>query len=535
MTTACRRIVIATVLIGAFGLATIGAQAEDISTRIGTLSFENGFPSKDTATKLYDEMDFQRATQAYLWSFPAVSNASIQASVFQDLGATFNDMIIFDNFLDTKSVFLTGNTTTIYALALVDLAKDGPVVLEVPPGPTAGMVDDFWFRAITEVGRTGPDAGKGGKFPLVPPGYKGDLPKDGYFIVMATMNNNNILVRGLVQNGDVAAAKDMMTKLRVYPYSQRDNPKPNRSFSATGKSINSLEPEGLAYWLSEVINNNPVHERDRFFMAMLKPLGIEKGKPFAPDARQKKILEEGERVGRAMAITNSFDARLNGAIWYPGTNWMASVLLEPSQESENYSELDERLHWFYVATYMNPHMALTQPGPGSVYIQSFKDKAGQWLDSAQNYRLRIPANPPAKDFWSITVYDSNTRSMIQNAANKSALTTFLSSDLKTIADGSVDLYFGPKAPQGLEFELGGHAPVKGLFRLVSVLLPDGGVLRQELVAARHRESRVTKPINQQKNGKIPVEGWFRIFRIYGTRRSSFFDLTWKLNAIEKVK
>jgi hypothetical protein len=145
----------------------------------------------------------------------------------------------------------------------------------------------------------------------------------------------------------------MMTKLRVYPYSQRDNPKPNRSFSATGKSINSLEPECLAYWqrLSEVINNNPVHERDRFFMAMLKPLGIEKGTPFAPDSRQRKILEEGERVGRAMAMVNSFDARLSGATWYPGTNWMASVLLDPSQESENYSQLDERLHWFYVATY----------------------------------------------------------------------------------------------------------------------------------------------------------------------------------------
>ena len=484
---------LAAALVGALGAGCSPApqQTQTVETRIGKLSFLNGYPSKDTATKLYDEMDFQRATQAYLWSFPAVSCASIQVSVFRDLGATYNDLVVFDNFLDTKSVFLTGNTTTIYALALVDLSKDGPVVLEVPPGPTAGMVDDFWFRAITEVGRTGPDAGKGGKFLLVPPGYKGDLPKKGYFIVMATMNDNNILVRGLVQSGDVAAAKDMMTKVRVYPYSQRDNPKPNRSFSATGKSINSLEPEGLAYWqrLSEVINNNPVHERDRFFMAMLKPLGIEKGKPFAPDARQKKILEEGERVGRAMAMTNSFDARLSGAVWYPGTNWMASVLLDPAQEAEHYSQLDERLHWFYVATYMNPHMALTQPSPGSVYIQSFKDKAGQWLDSAQNYRLRIPANPPAKDFWSITAYDAHTRSMIQNAANKSALTTFLSSDLKTNADGSVDLYFGPKAPKGLENNWVDTRPSKGFFL------------------------------------------WFRSY----SPTEAFFDKSWSLPDIEKVK
>jgi hypothetical protein len=177
MKTIRTQMLMAAALVGALAFATTSTQAEDIDTRIGKLSFENGYPSKDTATKLYDEMDFQRACQAYLWSFPAVSCASIQASVFRDLGATYNDMIVFDNFLDTKSVFLTGNTTTIYALALVDLSKDGPVVLEVPAGPTAGMVDDFWFRAITEVGRTGPDAGKGGKFLLVPPGYKGELPK----------------------------------------------------------------------------------------------------------------------------------------------------------------------------------------------------------------------------------------------------------------------------------------------------------------------------------------------------------------------
>ena len=272
------------------------ALAQEIrDTRIGKLSFGNGYPSKDTATKLYDEMDFQRATQAYLWAFPAVSNQSIQVGLFRDLGADFNDIVLFDKFLDTKSLFLTGNTTTMYALAVVNLAKDGPVVLEIPPGPTAGMVDDFWFRSVTEVGRTGPDGGKGGKFLLVPPDYKGDVPTEGYFVVRATMNNNNILVRGLVQGDDVAGAVAMMKKLRIYPYSQRENPKPNRTFSGSGKAIDSLEPEGLEYWkrLSDVINNNPVHERDRFFMAMLKPLGIEHGKPFAPDERQKRILEEG--------------------------------------------------------------------------------------------------------------------------------------------------------------------------------------------------------------------------------------------------
>jgi len=476
-------------LVASVLLAAPAPAQETKDTRIGKLSFENGYPSKDTATKLYDEMDFQRATQAYLWAFPAVSNQSIQVGLFRDLGADFNDIVGFDKFLDTKSLFLTGNTTTLYALIIVNLAKDGPVVLENPPGLTAGMVDDFWFRSVTEVGRTGPDAGKGGKFLLVPPDYKGDVPAQGYFVVRATMNNNNILVRFLVQGDDVAGAVATMKKLRVYPYSQRENPKPNRTFSATGKAIDSLEPEGLEYWkrLSDVINNNPVHERDRFFVAMLKPLGIEKGKPFAPDERQKRILEEGARVGKAMAAVNAFEARLQGANWYPGTNWMASVLLDPAQESRNYSQLDERLHWFFIATYMNPHMALTEPGPGSVYIQTFKDKGGQWLDGAKNYRLRVPANAPAKDFWSITVYDTKTRSMIQNAANLAALTS--RDKLKVNGDGSVDLWFGPEVPKGFEGNWVDTRPSKGFFL------------------------------------------WFRSY----SPTAAFFDKTWSLPDVEEVK
>jgi len=422
--------------------------AHTIDTRVGKLELEHGFPANSqTVAKLYDEMDFQRATQAYLWAVPAVSFQSFQTGFFRS-GVDYNDVVIFDNFLDTKTLALTGNDTTIYALSLINLAKDGPVVIEVPPGPTAGMVDDYWQRSQTMIGRPGPDKGQGGKFLLVPPGYQGELPADGYFIVPTSMNSMNFMLRGIVQNGDVPATAAMLKKIRVYTYSQREHPTPNRFVSATGSPADTLEPEGLDYWrrLSEFINNNPVQERDRFFMAMLKPLGIEKGKPFTPDERQKRILEEAELVGRAMAQANTFEPRLANATFYPGTHWMSCVLLDPSQEAENYSQLDERLHWFYIATYMNPAMALTKPGPGSVYIQTFKDKEGRWLDGTHAYRLRVPAKAPAEDFWSITAYDSQTRSMIQNRRNDAALSS--EDKLKANADGSVDLYFGPTAPAG---------------------------------------------------------------------------------------
>ena len=439
------------------------AHTQTFDTRFGQLEFEYGYPSLESAEKLFDEMDFQRATQAYLWAFPAVSFQSINVGLARDLGAKPYDVAIADKFLDSRGYWLTGNTTTIYGALIIDLSLDGPVVIEVPPGPSAGMVCDFWQRSETMIGVPGRDKGQGGKYLLVPPEYKGELPEEGYFIVPTTMNSLNMMTRGIVQGDDIQGAVDIIKKTRVYPYSQRENPKPNRFLSVSDSPVNTIEPKGLEFWkrLSDVINNNPVHERDRFFMAMLKPLGIEKGKPFEPDERQKKILVEAARVGWAMAAANTFEARLEGAIFYPGTHWSEAVLAEPDQEAENYSQLDERLHWFFAATYMNPSMKLLEAGPGSVYVQTFKDKNDNWLGGDNTYRLRVPPNAPAKDFWSITVYDAETRSLIQSPDNKSALTSY--DNLKVNDDGSIDLYFGPKAPDGWESNLIQTLPGKGFY------------------------------------------------------------------------
>ena len=195
-----------------------------MKTRIGTLNFERGYPTAETAQKLYDEMDFQRAVQAFLWAFPAVSFESIRVGVKRDLGADLNDLIIADNFADTKGVWLTANDTTIYGMVNVDLGQ-GPIVVEVPAGPGVGLIEDFWQRAITDFGLPGPDQGKGGKYLLLPPGYTGEVPKEGYYVLRGTMNNYNIMNRGLVENNDIAAAVNLIKGMRVYPYSERNNPK----------------------------------------------------------------------------------------------------------------------------------------------------------------------------------------------------------------------------------------------------------------------------------------------------------------------
>ena len=444
-----QRLIVAA-LAGTLTLSGAHAQTPDsVETRIGTLSFEKGYPTPETARKLYDEMDFQRAVQAFLWAFPAVSFESIRVGLKQDLGIDYNDLGIADNFVDTRGVWLTANDTTIYALANIELGQAGPVVIEIPPGPTVGLICDFWQRAITDVGMTGPDQGKGGKFLLLPPGYDGEVPRDGYHVLRATMNNYNFMIRGIVVHNDIPAAVQRIRQLRIYPWSARENPKALKVVSISGKPIDTLPPDGIEYWtrLATFINNNPVHERDRFFMAMLKPLGIEKGKPFQPDARQRAILEDAARLGHAMARTILFEAehRFSGANAFPGTHWSWVVLMDANQETDTYSQLDERLHYFYGAIYMSPAIGMKKAGPGSQYVQAFKDKDGNHIDGGKSYRLRVPPNVPVSTFWSMTLYDSGTRSMIQNGRNDSALSSY--DKLKTNADGSVDLYSRPPPPR----------------------------------------------------------------------------------------
>ncbi len=233
---------------------------------------------------------------------PAVSFESIRVVAKRDLGIDYNDLGIADNFVDPKSVWLTANDTTIYAFVNMDLTQ-GPIVIEIPPGAIVGLLDDFWQRSLADVGLPGPDGGNGGKFLLLPPGYDGEVPPSGYYVLRATMNNHNLLVRGIIVNNDVPDAVQRIRNVKVYPWSEREDPKPNKFVSISGKLIDTTPPGGMEYWarLNTVIDNNPVQEHDRFFMAMLKPLGIEKGKPFEPDARQTAILEEAAALGDAMA------------------------------------------------------------------------------------------------------------------------------------------------------------------------------------------------------------------------------------------
>jgi len=468
-------------LVGALAITSAHAQdttAASVKTRVGTLKFEKGFPTEETKQKVFDEIDYQRAVQAYLWAYPAVSFESIRMAANAS-GIDRNDIGIADKFADAGGLWLTANDTTVYAFANVDLGKDGPMVVDIPPGAIVGLIDDFFQKSITDLGLPGPDGDKGGKFLLLPPGYTSEVPGEGFHVLKAGMNNYNVMVRGILIGSmeNVPATVQVVKKLRIYPFSERSNPKPNKFVSISGMAINTLPPQGIEYWarLSAFINNNPVAERDRFYMAMLKPLGIEKGKEFKPDARQRGILEEAARLGDAMGRVMLFDGpeRFSNTHAFPGAHWHWVILVEPDQETEYYSQVDERLHYTYGAIYTSPGIGVMKAGPGSQYVQTFKDKAGNRLDGGKSYKLRVPADVPAAAFWSLTIYDSATRSMIQNKSKDAALSSY--DKLKANADGSIDLYFGPKAPAGMESNWRETVPGKGFYPMMRFYSPKAGL------------------------------------------------------------
>lgn len=452
---------------------------------LSNLQFKNDYPTNETVSKLYDAIDFQRACQAYIWAMPTVAVNEFYYGLHRDGGYNFGDMNVLEQYATAENIGLTANNNTIYGLSAIDLSKDGPVVIESPEG-SYGCIDDWWQRPITEIGPLGPDKGKGGKFLVIPPGYDKKLPA-GYFNVVSTTNKVLYLGRAFVKNNDLKSASNTLKQTKIYPLSKKDNPGVTKIFNGS-LPVNTIAPRGFEYWkrLSDIINSEPVQERDRFFLAMLKPLGIEKGKSFNPDARQKRILTEAADFGFRMAQTISMAPRTENIVAYKNTHWELVLPLNPNQEAKNYSQLDERTDYTFEAITVAAGMILKVPGVGSQYYSAAKSKDGEWLDGGKNYVLHIPAKVPAKEFWSVIVYDNSTRSIIANGVSKTSVS---SSDKSQVnADGSIDVYFGPKAPKG-------------------------------------KESNWIKT--------IPGKGWFTYFRWYGPTEA-FFDKSWKLGDIEVI-
>jgi hypothetical protein len=463
---------------------------ERVVTRLGTLSYFDGFPDDATTEKVYNNLDFMNGVQAFLHALPGASAEGFRTG-WASQGADNNQtVLIMENLMDSKSLYLTPNTESIYNMSWLD-TSDGPLVIETPPN-VLGLIDDHWFRYVGDFGNAGPDKGQGGRYLLLPPGYEGEVP-DGYIVLRSPTYGNLMFFRGFLENGSTKKAVSNTKKYyRAYSLSDAENPPPMKFINVSGKEFNTIHANDFHFYeeVNAIVQYEPNEALNPETLGLLAAIGIEKGKTFAPDARMKTILTEAVAVANATARALTFRPRLDGVYYFPDRQWFTNFhggsyefLLQPGVRN-----LEGRVLFHYYATGITPAMAMKMVGVGSQYAAATTDSEGRPLDGSRTYRIHLPPGIPARNFWSFVVYDNQTRSMLQTDQQFPSISSLKKGVVRN-DDSSVDVWFGPVAPEG------------------------------------HEANWVQT---------VPGKGWNALMRLYGPEQS-WFDKTWKPGDFELVK
>jgi len=502
---------------------------DSVESRIGTLQFKDGYPIGDTAGKIRDELDYLHGVEAIMNSIHGVSLVALRKG-FADAGIKDGEFVYTSELLDSKSLFLTANADTVYFWGNLDLSK-GPLVVEVPP-MVLGIFDDFWFRWIGDFGLAGPDKGQGGRFLLVGPGYEGTLPEGGYFVQHSRMNHITMLFRAFLEdNSPAASVARVKDTLKVYPYQaggfgnsvgsflageaplvKAAEPKTPRLVEGSGVAMNTVPPNDFGHYemLNELVQMEPAEALDLELAGQFAAIGIVKGKKFSPDARMRKILEQAVAFGNAASRTLGMGAHPEDSYrYYDESSAWWNMLFEGGYQFLNppplvtkkgvkpfpnsgARKLHARTSFFYTATGITPAMVMRLEGIGSQYLIANLDKKGEPLDGSKTYKLVLPKNIPAARFWSFTVYDNQSRSMLQTSQRfpRAGSQSYPSPAATPNKNGSTTIYFGPKQPDNVS---------------------DGNWIQTD-----------------------PAKGWFTILRLYSPLQP-FFDKSWRLGEIELVK
>jgi hypothetical protein len=443
---------------------------DTVQTRLlGDLEFFDGMPDKTTVDKAYDFLDVARGAQAFLSGIPATSVYAILEG-FKKVGMQPGDMGITENLMDARSLYLTPNSTTPYCMMELNVA-DGPMVMEVPPG-VMGPIGDAYFRWVTDVGFTGPDQGKGGKYLFVHTSYKGELPP-GYFVVKVPTYRNPAFFRAFVNDSDIAGAvRNVKENFRLYPLSQAGSPPDQRFVNVSGLKYNTVHANDFHFFgeLNAVIQHEPAAAFDPEVLGLFASIGIKKGQPFAPDDRMQELLTEAVAIGNAAARAISFAPREKSTYYYPDRQWYSSFAGAYDFMDDGVMMLDSRVMWHYIATGVTPAMATPPVGAGSVYPTVARDSKGNYLDGGKTYSVTLPGPVPAKAFWSFTVYDSQTRSFLETDQKLAGLDS-LDPNVTPNPDGSYTLWFGPSSPEGREGNWVQTMPNKSYFAFMRLYGP----------------------------------------------------------------
>jgi hypothetical protein len=462
--------------------------------------FAGGYPTTEASQRLKDELLFQNAVQTYLWALPALNMYGMKEGSEKVFGKGDNVLPVWKQRLNAKTLITTPHSDVIYAMGYLDLSEDGPLVIEVPP-QLQGILDDFWQRPICsegeidgrvwcgDVGLPGPDHGKGGKYLLLAPDYKGS-PPSGYYTMRSRTYGVFVFWRGFFKDPkDLAPPVENIQRARIYPLGKQDSAKPMQFPDASNVPANMLFPtDGAAFdMLARFIDHEYVDPADMWMRGIAASLGIVKGKPFAPDTGLRATLDRAARVAFGMSRAVDYGPGAAFTKFYQDRQWLnAFPGGSPWFTAPTFDQALLRTAFFSFAYSTSPGMAVSMVDVGAKYPFAFTDAEGKFLSGANAYRLHLRSGIPAKLFWSVTVYDALTASGLDNGQPFPSINQM--DKPATNADGSTDFYFGPTSP----------GEGKNWLRTVA------------------------------------DRGFFVILRLYGPTEP-FFDQTWRPGDLEEIK
>lgn len=442
-----------------------------VETPIGALEFFDGAPTDATVKTVYDNLDLMRGVEVFLRCLPAASMYRLHEGN-REIGVDrAHKVAVFEKMLDSRSFYLTANTSTLYAFPFLDLKRDGPTVIELPRG-MLGALNDAWFRYVGDFGYFGQDKGAGGKYLILPPGYEGDVP-DGYFILRSRTYRNWPFLRATIKDGVGPAIENVESNLKVYPLARAGKPPRMQFIDASGVNYNTISPNDFGFYedLDAVIQMEPTAASDPETLGLLASIGIVKGRPFDPDDRMKRILTDAVAIGNATARAIVWSPRQKGAKLFPGTSWnLAFVNRDVFFEVNGARNIEAMTMFFYPYTAVTPAMARPRLGIGSDYGIAYRDSEERVLDGARTYKLHLPTDVPARNFWAVTLYDTQTRSQLQTDQPYPTVGS-QTEGFQQNPDGSYDIYFAPEAPAGRESNWLQTVPGKSWFAILRIYGP----------------------------------------------------------------
>ena len=402
--------------------------------------------------ELADRALHRRAIEAVIWGIPAVNYERMLRQVLKHAGAP-NQVVFWSRPVGWKNQTLTPNPDTIYFMPFFNTKDVGPVVLDIPKADTGtivGSVDDCWQTAIADVGPAGADRGEGGKYLILPPDHAGGVP-DGYLASPSPTYQSYALLRSNYRSADDGGIADAVAygkRVRVYPLSAAANPPQTTFIDANDVVFDAIIPYDARFFdsLNRIVQAEPWLTRDKAMIDKLKTIGIEKGRPYAPDDKARRIFNLAAHEAHAWLMnrleTSYFPPPyFDGGHWHvPAASEVVDGLATNFTDPDSYP-VDNRAVAYSMAFFSAKHL-----GTGQFYLMAIKDGMGNRLDGGTTYRLRVPASVPVRQYWSATAYDGNTHALIRDTPWSSRSST--SPGLATNADGSVDICFGPVAPNG---------------------------------------------------------------------------------------